>query len=202
MSRYTGPITRLNRRFGQPLFAINKSYERKPYPPGMHGARLRRKITDYGTSLAEKQKLRFKYGLTEKQFRNTFVIAKKRQGVTGEIFLQLLEFRLDNIIYRSGFASSRQSARQFVNHGHVLIKNRKVNIPSYNCDPGVEVEVNPRTSSKQLAVRNLAESQHRIIPTWLTVEESNLRININRKPLRNEMDKSINDQLIVEFYSR
>ena len=202
MSRYTGPTTKINRRFGLALFPENKAMTKKPYIPGQHGPRLRRRVTDYSMGLNEKQKLRFMFGLSEKQFRLTFERAKKQRGVTGEIFMQMLETRLDNIIYTLGFARTRKAARQFVTHGHVQVNGKKVDIASFACKPGDVIEVRDRTSSRQLAQRSLDESQLRTPPAWVERVEDAFRGTISRLPIRDEMDKSINDQLIVEFYSR
>ncbi len=202
MSRYTGPTTRISRRFGQPIFGSNKSFEKKPYPPGVHGPRLRRKLSDYAIGLNEKQKLRYTYGLSEKQFRRLFEQAKRERGITGDRFLQLLETRLDNIIYLLGFAKSRQAARQFVNHGHVRVNGRKVDIPSYTVKSGDEIEVRGSTSSRQLATRMLDETRLRPVPGWLTLQEDALRATVNRLPAREEIDPGVNEQLVVEFYSR
>ena len=152
--------------------------------------------------LNEKQKLRFMFGLSEKQFRLTFERAKKVRGVTGEIFMQMLETRLDNVIYSLGFARTRKAARQFVTHGHVQVNGKKVDIASYACKPGDVVEVRDRASSRQLAQRALDESQLRATPAWLERVEDAFRGTVSRLPIRDEMDKTINDQLIVEFYSR
>lgn len=202
MARYTGPTTRINRRFGQAIFAPNKAFERKPHLPGIHGPRLRRRVSDYSTGLNEKQKLRFMFGLTEKQFRLTFDKAKRKRGVTGENFLQLLETRLDNVIYQLGFARSRQAARQFVNHGHIRVNGQKVDIPSFEVSPGDVIEVRDRTSSRQLATRCLDETQYRVVPAWLTIDRDALRGSVNRLPAISEMEQGINLQVIVEFYSR
>jgi small subunit ribosomal protein S4 len=202
MSRYTGPTTRISRRFGQPIFGSNKSFEKKNYPPGIHGPRLRRKLSDYAIGLNEKQKLRFTYGLTESQFRRVFERAKRERGVTGDRFLQLLETRLDNVIYVLGFAKSRQAARQFVNHGHIKVNGRKVDIASFTVSAGDEIEVRSNTSSRQLATRNLDETRLRTTPGWLTVQEDSLRATVNRLPARDEIDAGVNEQLVVEFYSR
>ncbi|HLS28030.1 MAG TPA: 30S ribosomal protein S4 [Opitutales bacterium] len=202
MSRYTGPTTRISRRFGQPIFGTNKSFEKKPYPPGIHGPRLRRKLSDYAIGLNEKQKLRFTYGLTEKQFLRTFDRARRERGITGDRFLQLLETRLDNVIYLLGFAKSRQAARQFVNHGHIRVNGGKVDIPSYTVKAGDEIEVRSSTSSRQLATRNLDETRLRVVPAWLTLQEDTLRATVNRLPDREEIDPGVNEQLVVEFYSR
>ena len=202
MARYTGPTTRINRRFGQAIFPPNKAFERKPHLPGIHGPRLRRRISDYSLGLNEKQKLRYMFGLTEKQFRLTFARAKKQRGVTGEIFLQLLETRLDNVIYALGMASTRSAARQFVNHGHLKVNGPTVDIPSFEGKPGDVIEVRDRTSSRQLATRCLEDSQYRVCPAWMTVDVDGLKGTINRLPTAEEMEQSINLQLIVEFYSR
>ncbi|MGJ3243189.1 MAG: 30S ribosomal protein S4 [Opitutales bacterium] len=202
MSRYTGPTTRINRRFGMAIFAPNKAFERRPHPPGQHGPRLRRKVSEYGLGLNEKQKLRYMYGLTEKQFRRTFEAAKRQRGVTGEIFMQLLETRLDNVVYRLGLAKSRAAARQYVAHGHIAVSGRKVDIPSFVVNAGDEVSVRDRSSSKQLATRNLEENAYRTPPAWLTLNADALKGSVSRMPTGEEMDPGINVQLIVEFYSR
>ncbi len=202
MARYTGPTTRINRRFGMALFPPNKAFERKTYPPGQHGPRLRRRHSDYAIALAEKQKLRFMYGLTEKQFRITFAMARKQRGVTGEIFLRLLEARLDSVVYLMGFARTRQAARQFVNHGHILVNGSKVDIPSYNMSEGEVITVRDKTSSRQLATRNFEDCQYRAVPAWLSVNGDTMQGNIMRMPATEDLDQSINVQLIVEFYSR
>ncbi|MFP4165867.1 MAG: 30S ribosomal protein S4 [Opitutales bacterium] len=202
MARYRGPTTRINRRFGQAIFTPNKAFERKPHPPGQHGPRLRRKLSDYAVGLNEKQKLRYMYGMTEKQFRLTFERAKRKRGVTGEIFLQMLESRLDNVVYRLGFAKSRSAARQFVGHGHILVNGRKTDISSFSVQEGQEIEVRERTSSRQLATRSLEESRARTAPEWLTLNADNLRATVNRLPAAEETEAGINVQLIVEYYSR
>ena len=202
MSRYTGPTTRINRRFGMAIFPANKSFERRTYPPGQHGPNFRRKASDYGTGLMEKQKLRLMYGLTEKQFRNLFQKAKRKQGITGENFLSYLETRLDNVIYRLGFAKTSSSARQFVNHGHLLVNGQKVDIPSYQVSVGDELSVREKTSSRQVATRNLDGSQYNPTPPWLEVKADSLQGSVTRLPQPDELEQSINIQLVVEFYSR
>ncbi|MGE9295601.1 MAG: 30S ribosomal protein S4 [Puniceicoccales bacterium] len=202
MARYTGPTTRINRRFGQAIYAPNKAFERKPYLPGQHGPRLRRKTSDYAIGLNEKQKLRYMFGLTEKQFRLTFAKAKNQKGVTGEIFLRFLEMRLDNVVYRLGLAKSRRAARQFVNHGHIKVNGHKVDIPSFSVSPGDIVEVRDRTSSRQLATRCLEETQFRTVPAWMSMERDAIRGTISREPAVDEMEQDINLQIIVEYYSR
>ena len=202
MSRYTGPTTRINRRFGMAIFPANKSFERRTYPPGQHGPNFRRKVSDYSAGLLEKQKLRLMYGLTEKQFRNLFEKAKRKTGITGEVFLTLLETRLDNVVYRLGFAKTRQAARQFVNHGHVLVNGGKVDIPSFQVSVGDEIGVREKTSSRQVATRNLEGSQYHPSPAWVEVNADSLQGTVSRFPEPDELDQSINIQLVVEFYSR
>jgi small subunit ribosomal protein S4 len=202
MARYIGPTTRLSRRFGQPLFGATKAYEKRSYPPGQHGPKMRRKLSEYAVGLNEKQKLRYIYGLLERQFRRTFEIAKRERGVTGERFLQLLETRLDSVVYLLGFAKSRAAARQLVNHGHVRVNGRKVDIASYNVRAGDEVEIKNAPSSRQIATRNLEESRARTVPGWLSLNAEAYKAIINRLPAREEMEQGINEQLIVEFYSR
>ena len=193
--------TRINRRFGKAIHKVKKAFEKKPYAPGQHG-RNRRKETDYAISLKEKQKLKFMYGMGEKQFRLTFDEAKRRTGVTGENFLRLLEKRLDNIVYLLGFVSSRPAARQFVRHGHIRVNGHKVDIPSYSCQSGDVIEVKDKVSAKQVAVRSL-DNVYGAPPVWLTLEAEQLKGTINRDPSAEELEKDIiNIQLIVEFYSR
>ena len=202
MSRYTGPTTRINRRFGMALFPANKAFERRTYPPGQHGPSFRRKVSDYGQGLIEKQKLRMMYGLTEKQFRNMFERAKSKKGVTGEVFLTMLESRLDNVVYRMGFAKTRQAARQFVNHGHLLVNGKKVDIPSYAVVSGEIIGVREKTSSRQVATKNLEGSQYHPAPPWVEVNIDSLQGTVSRLPQADELEQSINVQLVVEFYSR
>ncbi|MDR2429356.1 MAG: 30S ribosomal protein S4 [Puniceicoccales bacterium] len=202
MSRYTGPTSKINRRFGQHIFHPSKAEERKPYAPGIHGPTKRRKISEYGTGLNEKQKLRFMYGLNEKQFQLTFARAKRQGGVTGENFLRLLHTRLDNVVYLLGLSRTRRAARQFVCHGHIAVNGHKVDIPSYTCSPGDQIEVRNRTSSKQLATRGTEENQQRVVPAWLSMANDVLRGTVNRQPAAEELPTEINVQLIVEFYSR
>jgi small subunit ribosomal protein S4 len=202
MARYTGPTTRLSRRFSQPLFGSTKAYEKRTYPPGQHGPKLRRKLSEYAVGLNEKQKLRYIYGLLERQFRRVFAKAKRSRGVTGEVFLQLLETRLDSVVYLLGFAKSRAAARQIVNHGHVRVNGHKVDIASYNVLPGDEIEIKNAPTSRQIATRNLEETKARNVPGWLTRNDETLKATMTRLPNRDEMEPGINEQLIVEFYSR
>ena len=202
MARYTGPTTRLSRRFSQPLFGSTKAYEKRTYPPGQHGPKLRRKLSEYAVGLNEKQKLRYIYGLLERQFRRVFAKAKRTRGVTGEVFLQLLETRLDSVVYLLGFAKSRAAARQIVNHGHIRVNGHKVDIASYAVQPGDEIEVKNVPTSRQIATRNLEETKARNVPGWLTRNDETLKATMTRLPNRDEMEPGINEQLIVEFYSR
>lgn len=200
--RYTGPTTRINRRFKMEIFPINKAYERKPYFPGIHGAHLKRRISDYSLGLNEKQKLRFMFGLSEAQFRLTFEKAKNMKGVTGEVFLRLLECRLDNIVYLFGFGKTRRAARQLVNHGHVYVNGHKVNIPSYLCQAGDIISISEKMTSRQIVLRSLHASQGRNRPSWLSLNEDELKGTLDRLPIREEMVSGIDEQLIVEYYSR
>jgi len=202
MARYTGPSTRVSRRFGQYIVGSAKVLERRNFPPGQHGPKSRRKLSEYAVGLNEKQKLRFIYGLLERQFRRVFAIAKKERGVTGERFLQLLETRLDSVVYLLGFAKSRAAARQLVNHGHVRVNGKKVDIASYNVVQGDEVEMKAVNSSRQLATRAIEENRARVVPAWLTRNDEALKGTVTRLPTRDEMEPSINEQLIVEYYSR
>lgn len=204
MARYTGPTEKISRRFGVPLFGPSKALERRAYGPGQHGPRggRRRKQSDYAIALAEKQKLRFQYGVLEKQFRRYFAEAQRRRGVTGVILLQLLEMRLDNLVYRFGLGTTRRASRQFVNHGHILVNGRRVDIPSYQCKPGDVVTVGENNRSQQLAMRLLDGTQARPDAEWLTMDKENLTGTVNRAPERDEIDPMVNEQLVVELYSR
>ena len=202
MARYTGPRVRINRRFGETIFPA-KVREHRMYPPGVHGPKKsRRKQSDYGVGLAEKQKLRYQYGLLERQFRRMFEKALKKRGVTGETLLQLLETRLDNVVYRIGFATTRPFARQMVTHGHIRVNGRKVSSPSYNVKAGDVVDVRETAATRQLATKSLESAQIRPVPDWITFSRDALRAQIGRIPTRNDIQPIVNEQLIVEFYSR
>ena len=203
MARYTGPTAKISRRFGVELFGPSKAFTRRPFPPGQHGARAgRKKKSDYGTMLAEKQKLRFMYGVLEGQFRRYYHEASRRRGVTGDILLQLLELRLDNIIYRLNFANTRAAARQMVSHGHVRVNGKKVNIPSYSCKPGDVISVAAKARSQALANRFIELSTSAITPDWLEVDSAKLSAKVLRVPTVEEIAPIVNVQMIVEFYSR
>jgi small subunit ribosomal protein S4 len=177
--------------------------ERKNYPPGIHGPRgSRRKQSDYAIALGEKQKLRYQYGLLERQFRRIFQRALRKRGVTGETLLQLLETRLDNVVYRLGFANTRSAARQLVSHGHVVVNGRGVNVASYNVKAGDEIAIKDKPKSRQLVLRNLDLTQIVPVPDWLTVDRDGLSGKVARIPSREEMQPIVNEQLVVELYSR
>jgi small subunit ribosomal protein S4 len=203
MARYTGPKSRISRRFGVALFGPSKALERKNYPPGMHGPKgSRRKQSEYAIALAEKQKLRFQYGLMERQFRRYFEIALHKRGITGETLLQMLETRLDNVVYRLGFANSRNSARQLVSHGHVTVNTRKVNVSSYNLKPGDSISIKEKAGSRRLVTRNLELTQIQPVPDWLVADKDQFQGKVVRIPSREEIAPIVNEQLIVELYSR
>ena len=203
MARFTGPKTKISRRYGVPIFGPSKALERKNYPPGIHGPKgSRRKQSEYAIALGEKQKLRLMYGLMERQFRRYYEIALSRRGVTGETLLQLLETRLDNVVFRLGFANTRRGARQLVGHGHVKVNGRKVDISSFNVKPGDAITVRDNPKSRQVATRNLDLTQISPVPDWLTVNREALSGAVARVPSREEIAPIVNEQLIVELYSR
>ena len=203
MARYTGPTDKISRRFGVALFGPSKALERRNFGPGQHGARSARgKKTEYATMLGEKQKLKFQYGMLEKQFRNTFEEASRRRGVTGEILLQLLELRLDNVVYRLGLGNTRRAARQFVGHGHILVNGRRCDISSYTCKPGDKISVRNAPASRQLALKMMDATQHVPLVEWLVFDRENYSASVARVPDRSEVDPQVNEQLVVELYSR
>jgi small subunit ribosomal protein S4 len=203
MARHTGPTDKISRRYGVPLFGPSKALERRPYPPGQHGARgTRRKRSDYSIALAEKQKLRLQYGIMEKQFRRYFAEAQRRRGVTGDILVQLLETRLDNICYRLGLGNTRRASRQFVGHGHVEVNGKRVDIPSYCVKPGDVISVSKGTRSQQLGMRMAELCTARPVLDWLTFDKENLSGTVDRLPGPDEIDTMVNVQLVVELYSR
>ncbi len=202
MARYTGPRVRLSRRFNTPLFGSSKYLERKPYPPGVHGQSRRRKATDYALALAEKQKLRYYYGLMEKQFRGIYEKAIRRRGVTGEIMLQILETRLDSVVHNLGFGYTRAQARQMVTHGHVLVNGKRARTPSIALNEGDKVEIKHSEKSRHLADKNLEYSTSRTIPEWLELDKAAYTGLVSRMPTREDIEPVANEQTIVEFYSR
>ncbi len=202
MARYTGPRTRISRRFGVPIFGASKYLERRPYGPGVHGPKSRRKHSDYAIGLIEKQKLRYFYGLQERQFRNAYEKALRMRGVTGEKLLQILESRLDNLVYHAGFALTRPAARQLVAHGHVKVNGRKVDVPSFAVKVNDVIEVRDHNVSKQLAAKNVEGATSRVVPDWLSVDKTALKATLLRVPTRDEINPIANEQAVVEFYSR
>jgi small subunit ribosomal protein S4 len=202
MARYTGPRVRISRRFGIPIFGPTKYLERRNYGPGVHGPKSRRKTTEYGEGLIEKQKLRYYYGLMEKQFRGVYEKAKNRRGVTGEIMLQILETRLDNVVFHLGFGNTRAAARQFVNHGHVMVNGRKAAIASYALKVNDVISIKNNNVSRQLATKNLEISASRSVPDWLSLNKEDFKGTIMRIPTRDEIQPIANEQTVVEFYSR
>jgi small subunit ribosomal protein S4 len=202
MARYTGPRTKISRRFGVPIFGPSKYLERKNYPPGIHGPKFRRKYTEYALALHEKQKLRNYYGLMEKQFRGIYDKAIRRRGITGEIMLQILETRLDNVIYHLGFGNSRAQARQIVVHGHLKVNGIKVNVPSYALKVNDVIEVKDTTVSRQLVTKNLEVSTSRAVPEWLILNKDAFSGSMVQVPTRDQIQPIANEQVIVEFYSR
>ncbi len=200
MSRYTGPQYKKSRRLGFSTLENGKELARRPYAPGMHGTGRRKKVSEYGIQLQEKQKVRFMYGLNEKQFRRTFDKASKMNGIAGENFLRLLESRLDNLVYRMGLSTTRRGARQIVNHGHILVNGVKVDIPSYTCKPGDVISVK-ENSKEHKAILNTIELNIKT-PTYVEFDNKKLTGTYLRLPERNELNADINESLIVEFYNR
>jgi len=201
MARYTGPLTKKSRRLGVDLVGDDSSYERRPYPPGQHG-RTRQKESEYRTQLHEKQKARYAYGVLEKQFRRYFDEANRRGGKTGDNLLQILESRLDNVVYRAGFARTRRHARQLVVHGHFVVNGQKVNVPSYRVSAHDVIDVRPK--STQMTPFIVARETHgeRNVPAWLEVLPTTMRILVHQLPVREQIDTPVAEQLIVELYSK
>jgi small subunit ribosomal protein S4 len=200
MARYTGPTWKLSRRLGISLSGTGKELAKRPYAPGQHGPNQRRKLSEYGMQLQEKQKLRLMYGVNEKQFRNLFKRAGKMKGVHGENFMKLLESRLDNLVYRLGLARTRAQARQLVVHGHILVNGKKVDRPSYQVKPGDVIGV--REKSRNLPIIKEALEERQYLPEYLTFDENKMEGTYTRLPERSELPSEINETMIVEFYSR
>ena len=208
MARYTGPVCRLCRQEGMKLFLKGArcemakcAVERGKPAPGMHGAK-RRKISPYGEQLREKQRLRRTYGIVEEQFRILFARAQKKRGITGDNLLKLLETRLDNVVFRLGFAASRAQARQLVRHGSFLIKNRTVDIPSYQVRAGEVIEAKSKERCRNAIMKNLETTEKREIPAWLAVNRQELKGEVLRSPERVDITVPVNEQLVVELYSK
>ena len=200
MSRYTGPSYKKARRVGFSITETGKELARRPYGPGQHGESRRGQLSDYGTQLKEKQKVRFMYGMNEKQFRKTFNDAAKMEGIHGENFLKLLESRLDNLVYRMGFATTRRGARQLVNHGHITVDGNKVDIPSYRVKPGQVIAIKENKKDHKAVKESLEKVNKRV--EFVTFDENKLSGTYVRLPERSELNADINESLIVEFYNK
>ena len=201
MARYTGPKSRISRRFGEAIFGPDKVLSKRNFPPGQHGNNRRRKTSEYGVMLAEKQKAKYTYGVLEKQFRNMFEKASRTSGITGEILLQSLECRLDNIVYRLGIAPTRAAARQLVNHKHITVNGKPVGIASYSVAPGQIVGVRERSKSLEVIQNALSGFNHSKYP-WLEWDENTKSGKLLHKPERADIPETIKEQLIVELYSK
>ena len=201
MARYTGPKTKIARKFGEAIFGEDKAFEKRNYPPGQHGlAKKRGKKSEYAVQLMEKQKAKYTYGILEKQFRNLFEKASASKGVTGEILLQLCEARLDNVVYRMGIASSRRAARQIVSHRHITVNGEVVNIPSYHLKAGDKVAVREKSKSVEAIERSLANSSH--VYEWITWNNDTKEGTFVSVPARLQIPENIKEQLIVELYNK
>jgi len=200
MARYTGPKTRISRKFGEPIFGNSKALQKKNYPPGQHGRGRRRKQSEYAIQLSEKQKAKYTYGVLEKQFANVFDKASRKSGITGEILLQLLESRLDNTVYRLGIAPTRRGARQLVSHKHITVNGELVNIPSYTLKNNDIVGVREKSKSLEAVSDSLASNVKNF--SWLEWNPSELSGKFLNVPSRDEIPENIKEQLIVELYSK
>lgn len=199
MARYRGPKGKIARRFKEPIFGPTKVLERRKYGPGQHGRSRRRKVSEYAVQLTEKQKAKYTYGMLEKQFRNTFDKASRKKGITGEVFLQLLESRLDNVVFRMGFAPTRRAARQLVTHKHVVLNGVPTNIPSALLKPGDEVQIREKSRGLELVQRSIGRATRF---AWLDVAGDQFKGTFLNYPERSEIPENINEQLIVELYSK
>lgn len=200
MSRLTGPVWKTSRRLGFSILETGEELQKRAYAPGQHGPTRRIKLTNYGMQLREKQKIRFMYGLNERQFYNTFTKASKMKGVKGDNFLGLLESRLDNLVYRMGFARTRRAARQLVNHGHILVNGKKVDIPSYVAKPGTIIEVKDKSKTSKAINEALEATLHTV--AFVDVNKDAKKGTYLRLPERSELNAEINELLVVEFYNR
>ena len=201
MARYTGPKTKIARKFGEAIFGPDKVLERRNFPPGQHGQNRRRKTSEYGVQLREKQKAKYTYGVLERQFRNLFEKAAGSKGITGEILLQLLESRLDNVVYRLGIAPTRAAARQIVLHRHICVNGKVVNIPSYHVTPGTVVTIREKSKSLEVIADALAGFNHSKYP-WIEWDEAIKGGKFLHVPAREDIPENIKEQLIVELYSK
>ncbi len=201
MARYTGPKTKIARKFGEPIFGDDKVLAKKNYPPGQHGANRRKKTSEYGAQLREKQKAKYTYGVLERQFRNLFEKAARTKGITGEVLLQLLESRLDNVVYRLGLAASRPAARQLVLHKHICVNGKNVNIPSYRVMPGDVITVREKSKSLEVIADAMSGFNHSKYP-WIEWDNSIKGGKFLHLPQREDIPETIKEQLIVELYSK
>jgi small subunit ribosomal protein S4 len=202
MARYTGPKTRIARKFGEPIYGPDKHFEKKNFPPGQHGqTKKRKKSSEYGIQLMEKQKAKYTYGVLERQFAKMFEKAQRAKGVTGEVLLQLLESRLDNVVFRFGISPSRAGARQLVSHGHIIINGQVVNIPSYSVKPGEVIGVREKSKSLEIISNSLGSSK-RSKYSWLEWDSDVLSGKFLNVPERTDIPENIKEQLIVELYSK
>ncbi len=201
MARYIGPKTKIARKFMEPIYGPDKNFEKKKYPPGQHGLNKRRKkLSEYGVQLQEKQKAKYTYGILEKQFRNIFQTAASKSGITGEILLQLCEARLDNTVFRLGIAPSRNAARQLVSHRHIMVNGEQVNIPSYQLRPGDQVSVREKSKSLEVITDSLTSRKNSF--SWLEWDGEKMTGRFISYPQRQDIPENINEQLIVELYSK
>ncbi|HOO95425.1 MAG TPA: 30S ribosomal protein S4 [Proteiniphilum sp.] len=201
MARYTGPKSKIARKFGEPIFGPDKVLSKKNYPPGQHGNSRRRKTSEYGIQLREKQRAKYTYGVLEKQFRLTFDRAARSRGITGEVLLQLLESRLDNVVFRLGIAPTRAAARQMVTHRHIVVNGKVLNIPSYTVKPGEVVGVREKSKSMLVVTNSLAGFNHSKYP-WMEWDKATMSGKMLHVPERADIPESIKEQLIVELYSK
>jgi len=201
MARYTGPKTKIARKFQEPIFGPDKVLSRKNYPPGQHGNSRKRKTSEYGLQLREKQKAKYTYGVLEKQFRNMFNKAARSKGITGEVLLQLLESRLDNIVFRLGLSPTRSGARQLVSHRHIVVDGKVVNIPSFSVKPGQVVGMRERSKSLEVVLDSLSGFNHSKYP-WIEWYQDSINGKLLHFPERADIPENIKEQLIVELYSK
>ncbi len=209
MSRYTGPKEKLSRKIGENLglkaersFSPKSAFLKKPYRPGMHGKSRRRALSEFGTQLLEKQKIKFTYGLTESQLQKYFNEAKQKKGIIGDLLLGALEKRLDNATYRSGLAASRVIGRQLVNHGHFLVNNKKVTIPSYSVKTGDIITIKPKSRSKAMFFDLTSKLKKHEAPAWLTVNKNDLEITVKAEPQNDDLPKNFNLNAVTAYYSK
>ncbi len=201
MARYKGPKSKIARRFNEPIFGASKALTKKAYPPGQHGRGRRRKQSEYAVQLMEKQKAKYTYGVLEKQFANLFEKASSKSGITGELLLQLLESRLDNIVFRLGIAPTRRAARQFVSHKHILVNGEIVNVPSYHVQEGDTIGVREKSKSLE-AITNSLSLNSVSKYSWMEFDKSSMTGRFVNTPQREDIPENINEQLIVELYSK